>query len=287
MKNYIVYKTTNILNNKLYLGVHEQVGNTFDGYLGSGSAVLKAIKKYGKKNFIRETLYSYSSREEALNKEKELVTPDIVKNKNYYNLTVGGYGDCSNCHTLEAQQKSLITRKENARKLGRDLGYNLNTPEAKKNHRKSILKKYGKIAGQLYTKEALEKSFSTRLERYGDLMVGCRNRELRKKVGKKSKKTKLSRYGDPMGLANSIDSKIKARKTRDLLALEKYPDLKIKLQILDSSGVVINEGIALKILQDLYGTKRGVKSRKILFKKLKSGEPWKQGPLKGLRVKKL
>lgn len=55
LKEYvgIIYKTTNKVNNKIYIGQHNK---SDDNYLGSGSLILEAIKKYGKDNFVRETL---------------------------------------------------------------------------------------------------------------------------------------------------------------------------------------------------------------------------------------
>lgn len=50
--NYIIYKTTNLVNGKFYVGQHYQKSSEFDGYLGSGIKILNAIKKYGKENFI-------------------------------------------------------------------------------------------------------------------------------------------------------------------------------------------------------------------------------------------
>lgn len=50
--NHLVYQTTNKLNNKIYIGVHS-TKNINDGYLGSGTALKKAVKKYGKQNFKR------------------------------------------------------------------------------------------------------------------------------------------------------------------------------------------------------------------------------------------
>ena len=47
----IVYKTTNLINGKIYVGKYE--GNR-ENYLGSGYILKKAIKKYGRENFKRE-----------------------------------------------------------------------------------------------------------------------------------------------------------------------------------------------------------------------------------------
>ena len=34
---YIVYQTTNLINNKIYIGVHKTVNpDIFDGYIGNG-----------------------------------------------------------------------------------------------------------------------------------------------------------------------------------------------------------------------------------------------------------
>jgi hypothetical protein len=40
---YIVYKITNLLNNKYYIGVHS-TDDLNDGYLGSGRQIKEAIK---------------------------------------------------------------------------------------------------------------------------------------------------------------------------------------------------------------------------------------------------
>ena len=70
---HIIYQTTNLINKKIYIGYHYQASATTDHYLGSGSTLLKAITKYGKENFIRETLFVFEDELSALEKEREIV----------------------------------------------------------------------------------------------------------------------------------------------------------------------------------------------------------------------
>lgn len=84
---YIVYKTTNQINNKFYIGVHKKNGRN---YLGSGKLLKQAIKKYGRENFIRETLQEFTIEQDAYDYEKELVNEEMIKNPLCYNLVEGG-----------------------------------------------------------------------------------------------------------------------------------------------------------------------------------------------------
>lgn len=101
---YIVYKTTNLINNKIYVGVHKTINaNIFDGYIGNSinsksNYFIKhpvcvfhfAVKKYGYDNFKRETLFAYKNLQDALNKEREIVTYDFIKREDTYNVALGG-----------------------------------------------------------------------------------------------------------------------------------------------------------------------------------------------------
>lgn len=91
VKYHIVYKTTNLINGKWYIGKHT-TDNIEDGYLGSGQHLKSAIKKYGKENFTREILVFCDSEEEAYIKEAELVTMEVVNDPNSYNKMPGGEG---------------------------------------------------------------------------------------------------------------------------------------------------------------------------------------------------
>jgi hypothetical protein len=92
MKKYhVVYKTTNTVNNKIYVGLHSTY-NTHDSYLGSGWALKAAVTKYGKDKFVKEILYVYHTRGEARKKEAEIVDEEFCKRLDTYNLAVGGMG---------------------------------------------------------------------------------------------------------------------------------------------------------------------------------------------------
>jgi len=89
MKVYhIVYKTTNLLNDKFYIGVHKST-KLQDSYLGSGKWISRSIKKYGRDNFRRENLFIYFSSVEAYSKENELISIHL-KDPLCMNLKQGG-----------------------------------------------------------------------------------------------------------------------------------------------------------------------------------------------------
>ena len=90
----IVYKTTNLLNGRFYVGVHKTSNpEVFDGYFGSNKLLKAAIKKYGRENFIRETLINcYEDAEEAYSIEAMLVKT-VKEDPRSYNLEPGGIGN--------------------------------------------------------------------------------------------------------------------------------------------------------------------------------------------------
>jgi hypothetical protein len=83
---YIVYKTTNRINGRTYIGCHKTV-NLKDGYLGSGIAFKLALKKYGVENFEREILEIFDNSEDMFEREYQLV--DHLSEYTY-NLIEGG-----------------------------------------------------------------------------------------------------------------------------------------------------------------------------------------------------
>ncbi len=103
---YTVYKHT-CPNGKVYIGitcceVHERWKNGA-GYK-KNEHFYRAIEKYGWENIKHEILFNGLTREEAENKEKELIAQHNSNDKMYgYNCTNGG--ECAGKHTPETIEK--------------------------------------------------------------------------------------------------------------------------------------------------------------------------------------
>jgi hypothetical protein len=115
--HYTVYKTTNKLNGKCYIGTHK-TKDLNDGYLGSGTLLKRAIAKHGVEHFTKEVLFDFDNPEAMFAKEAELVTQDFLMNENTYNLKVGGFGGFdflnsrdNTTHTTEHSKMMLEKRK--------------------------------------------------------------------------------------------------------------------------------------------------------------------------------
>lgn len=90
-KYHYIYKTTNIIKDYFYIGMHS-TNNLEDGYLGSGKRIRYSINKYGKENHKFEILEYLPSREELKKREKEIVNEEMLANPQCINLCIGGDG---------------------------------------------------------------------------------------------------------------------------------------------------------------------------------------------------
>ena len=88
-KYHYFYKITNNINDHFYYGIHS-TDNLNDDYMGSGVRLRHAYKKYGIENFSKEILKFFDSREAAADYELEIVTEELVRDENCYNLIIGG-----------------------------------------------------------------------------------------------------------------------------------------------------------------------------------------------------
>lgn len=116
-----IYKTTNLLNNKIYIGQKKSEKFLGEKYLGSGVRLNSAIKHYGKSNFIVELIDVADSKVDL--DEKEVYWINKLNSRNLdigYNLSLGGDGNKGTpawnkglnrqtypnlCHSLETRAK--------------------------------------------------------------------------------------------------------------------------------------------------------------------------------------
>jgi len=121
-----VYIVKNKVNGKIYIGAHK-TENLDDDYMGSGKHLLRSIEKYGKENFEKSYLGIFETPEEMFDLEEKLVNEEFVKNKETYNLKIGGSGgwdhiDREVLYSSDIQSKKSIFckpdwRKANEKKL--------------------------------------------------------------------------------------------------------------------------------------------------------------------------
>jgi hypothetical protein len=95
--NLIIYKITNLVNNKIYIG-KDKYNNP--NYFGSGKNIRRSIKKYGKENFKKEILEFCIDYNDQNIKEKYWISKLNSRNENIgYNISEGGdWGDILSTH---------------------------------------------------------------------------------------------------------------------------------------------------------------------------------------------
>lgn len=196
---YIVYKTTNLINQKYYYGVHLE-RRASDGYIGCGvcsdgtarnlkkkganSAFIDAVVKYGYKNFKREILKEFDNRIDAFAYEAELVTEEVINNKNCYNCKIGGVGAslkfmCKEISLYDVQEKKII-KFDSIQEAADFVGVKRPTITfiLKKKNPLSTIKQRYKIADCLYPIKV--KDIRGNIYDYPDIDSFCHDYNLRK-----------------------------------------------------------------------------------------------------------
>jgi group I intron endonuclease len=154
-KYHFIYKTTNLLSGKYYIGMHS-TDNLNDGYLGSGTLLRRALNKYGRKNFKLEILEFCLTRDELVAREREVVSLQEIAKKECINLKVGGQGgfkDAEHAYKFHAAGGKAVRQLLSRRHVER-----LKTDEE---YRDSIVKKLKErespFKGKKHTPETVEK----------------------------------------------------------------------------------------------------------------------------------
>ena len=107
---YTVYKTTNLINGKFYIGKH-QTKDLNDDYMGSGKLIRRAFVKYGIENFSFEYLGIFDQEWKMNLAEKIYV---VLDKEMSYNLCPGGQGGFGylNTNRLNIYTRSLETKEK-------------------------------------------------------------------------------------------------------------------------------------------------------------------------------
>jgi group I intron endonuclease len=109
----IIYKITNTINNKSYIGFtvksaeHRLKIHIRSAQSGWNSILHKAIRKYGKENFIVEVLEESDDEKFLLNEREQYYIEKYDTFNNGYNMTLGGEGSSGFKHKSET--KKLIS----------------------------------------------------------------------------------------------------------------------------------------------------------------------------------
>lgn len=88
MSKYVLYKAISP-SNRIYIGVTNNFKRRMKEHMSSKFPFGHAVRKYGIKNFVFEFEF-FETVEEALKREAELITINEVKDRKYYNTSVGG-----------------------------------------------------------------------------------------------------------------------------------------------------------------------------------------------------
>ena len=169
-----LYKIENLLDGKYYIGVHK-TSNLDDGYFGSGKHLHQAISKHGIENFKKTILQFFDNEDDMFDAEASIVNEEFVRDRQTYNMKVGGNGGWSYVHEnglnrgFTGRKHSIETRKrlsdvasgrtvsESTRKKLSENNFSVRDPDAQREH----ARKNAMLTNSLRTRETLDKISST------------------------------------------------------------------------------------------------------------------------------
>ncbi len=176
-KQYVIYKTTNIKNNNIYIDLHTidklgikteyfGKGSIFkDGYIGSGKLIKIDIEKYGPESFNQEILKIFYNKKEAEEYKKTIVNKESTSDEISYNLSklkvlsTDGFVEFESI--LDQGIRSTLKITFN------DKSYIICTPD----HKFLIENSYWELAENLKVFDILSDKMIVDIEEYSDMQV--------------------------------------------------------------------------------------------------------------------
>jgi hypothetical protein len=178
-KFHMVYQVTRITDSAFYIGLHS-TDNLDDGYFGSGQRLWHSIKKHGKDAHSFTILHLLPSRQEAIAKERELVTRESLQNPLCLNLCVGG------CAT---PNEPSLTARERMSKSAVKRGPRLQSADER-------AKRSATMKGKPKNRESVAKSVASKRVNLTDATrekLGCGNRGKSQSTDANAKRSKTLR----------------------------------------------------------------------------------------------
>jgi hypothetical protein len=238
-----VYLTTNLINNKQYVGDHSTNNlncSKTKNYLGTGKIILKSINKYGRKNFKRKILDdSFKTKQEAFDAQEKYIKEYNTLVPNGYNLSPkGGYGVPESYLNEETKQK-----------IGKANKGKIHSKEFKENLRKIH-------TGLKQSKETIEKRTLKLIGKSHPCSIETRN-----KIGKGNKgktqteeaKEKIKNF--QIGRIRSDETKAKISISKQKLNNDQIKEIKEKLKYIKVMEIAkeynVGRGLIFKIKKSL------------------------------------
>lgn len=201
----IIYKTTNLINGKIYVG---QDSHNNSNYFGSGKLIQRAIKKYGKENFIKEILENCYTKEQLCKRERFWIKKFNSQDRKIgYNITGGGeWGDTF----TNNPNKELIRKHMSEKSKGRK-----HSEETKKKMSENMIGNKNHMFGRKYSKEHIKKLSEIKLGDKNPMYGKKQSEETKNKISFKNSKPVLQ-YDKNMNFVKEYKSSTEAAKILNL-----------------------------------------------------------------------
>lgn len=148
-----MYKITCVPNNKVYVGITGNLKHRLDVHFGGyklNTLMSRAIKKYGKENFVVDILETVDSWEEAHANESYYIKKFNSHGECGYNMTDGGEGMAGLVHSEETRKRMSLAHvgKNTGEKnpMWGKVGANKGKKFSEETRRKIAISKIGKPA---------------------------------------------------------------------------------------------------------------------------------------------
>jgi len=161
---FYVYKLTNKITQKYYIGFTNNISNRVNSHKcsaksGKKSKLYSNIRKYGFDNFDLSVLFQSEDRTSALSKEIEFID---LEDKQCLNLALGGEGG----FVVPEEHKDVWRRKLSVKRKGRKPALGMKHTDSNKNLFSEFSKKRWDANGR-YPKEVIDHSFKDAFYKFG------------------------------------------------------------------------------------------------------------------------